>query len=403
MAIFQFRAFDATGEDVQGQIEAATAKSAAELLHKRGLLAYQTEETSRGSSLVTRLVGARRRGRMTPRDFADFSRQLATLLKAGLPVDQALRLLAGKGRLSAFATELVDLVVGGRGLSAAIGSAAPEAPMLVVPIVRAGEARGTLVPALTDLADILDRRVELRNRLRSAFIYPGILLLVAMFAIGIVVGVLVPTLLPLFADNGATPPALLKLAGDFGQILSQYWPALFTAGALLIGAIVFFARLPATRRHWSLLILRLPLIGLLVRRVNIALLSRTLGTLLRNGVPLVSALALSASVVTNAQFAAAIKRATEAVKEGKKLSATLRQSHLFSDLSLQFIAVGENSSKLDDMLLHLADVEDAQSQRQIETFLTLLTPAITLVVGGIVAGLILSVMQAVLSVNEIVR
>jgi general secretion pathway protein F len=131
--------------------------------------------------------------------------------------------------------------------------------------------------------------------------------------------------------------------------------------------------------------------------------ARTLGTLLRNGVPLVSALGLAASVMPNVHFTKALETTTEAVKEGKRLSQMLRQTQLFPDLALQFISVGEDSSKLDDMLLHLADIEDAQNKTQIETLLTLLTPMITLVVGAIVAGLILTVMQAVMSVNEIVK
>jgi general secretion pathway protein F len=406
MAIVRYKAYDASGAKVHGELEVSDTARVPEILHKRGLLVYQTVDVSRAPGLLPRFGWLKFQSSLSLGDHTGFARQLAALQRADLPLDQSLRLLAaqsGKSRLGTFATEVAGHVTAGRPLSAAIATAAPDAPGLVVPLVRAGEARGALGQCLTDLAEILERRVELQRRLQGAFIYPAILLVVALVAVSIVVGVLVPTLLPLFSDNGVDPPLILKLAGGVSEVITHFWQLLVAVFLAFIALVAYFVRLPSVRRWRAKSVLRIPAIGALVQRTNTAIMARTLGTLLRNGVPLVSALGLAASVMPNVHFTKALETTTEAVKEGKRLSQMLRQTQLFPDLALQFISVGEDSSKLDDMLLHLADIEDAQNKTQIETLLTLLTPMITLVVGAIVAGLILTVMQAVMSVNEIVK
>jgi general secretion pathway protein F len=147
--------------------------------------------------------------------------------------------------------------------------------------------------------------------------------------------------------------------------------------------------------------LRLPVVGALMAKVNVAAMARSLGTLLRNGVPLIGALSLTASVVPTLKFRQALEGATQAVKEGSRLAAAMQRTEAYPELALRFVAIGEEASKLDDMLMHLAEITDGEIERQVETLLTLLTPTITLVLGGMVGGLILSVMQAILSVNAI--
>ena len=226
-------------------------------------------------------------------------------------------------------------------------------------------------------------------------------MLLALAAVGIVLGVLVPTLMPLFRDSGATPPLLLDLADTLTTFLTQHWLSAAIGTVIAIACLVALLRRPAVQTLISRQALRTPLLGALIKRINVALVSRTLGTLLHNGVPLVSALALTGSVAPNAEFRSSLMRATEDVKEGSKLTAALQRFAIYPDMALRFVAIGEEASKLDEMLLHLANVEDANVHRQVENLMTLLTPVITLAIGAFIGGLILSVMQAVMSVNEI--
>ena len=402
MTTFTYLAFDAAGNHVDGQIEANSARHAADLLHQKGLITYRTEPLSgRTGRLVTADVAPKM---LSLLEFAVFTRQLATLIKAELPVDQCLRLVndqAPKSRIGMFAGRLATQVVSGKSLSEAIELVAPNALPFVAPLIRAGEARGTLTPCLIDLARILERRVEVRNRVRGALVYPLLLLVLALLTVVLVVTVLVPTLMPLFKDSGATPPLVLQLADDITSFLTERWPvalALAVAMSALAGWVV---RRPATLAYVDNALCRLPGIGALIQRTNVAVVSRTLGSLLRNGVPLIAGLTLTASVASNSGFKRALADATQRVKEGSKLTAALQKQSAFPDSALRFIAIGEEASRLDEMLIHLADVADADNERQIDNLLTMLTPAITLFVGLFIGGLILSVMQAVLSVNDI--
>jgi general secretion pathway protein F len=404
MSTFSYAAYTLDGRHVDGQIEAASAAQAAELLHKRGLLSYRTTEVSGG---VSRLSFRRRAAgtlKLSEREYAGFTRQLATLLQADLPLDQCLRLVASQSagtRVGTLAERLQAAVVAGQSLSDAFETELPNAPLFITPLIRAGEARGTLTPCLMDLARILERRLAVQQRFRGALVYPGVLLFVALLTVALVMGVLVPTLLPLFTDSGVEPPWVLRNADRLAQFMRSQWPLVLAVGALVVWLLRIVWRQPATRLRVGGALVRLPLVGTMVAKVNVATMARSLGTLLRNGVPLIGALSLSASVMPTLKFREALERATQAVKEGSRLAAALQRTGAFPELALRFVAIGEEASKLDDMLMHLAEITDGEIERQVETLLTLLTPAITLVLGGMVGGMILSVMQAILSVNAI--
>lgn len=404
MPTFAYAAYDAAGAKVEGVIEATDAAAAVERLHRKGLIAFRTSEVKAGTAPPRLRLRLSREREPSLIQLADFARQLATLLRAELPLDQCLRLVASQSAASPtgdFANRLANAVVAGRSLSATFEQEAPGAPSFIAPLLRASEARGSLTPGLVDLARILERRVEARAKIRSALIYPAVLLVVALATVALVVGVLVPTLLPLFKDLGSAPPAGLWLAGELRELMIAHWPLVLAALVLLVIAGLTLARRPRIRLAAGRLLLRLPVVGTIVQQSNVAMMSRTLGTLLRNGVPLVNALSLTATVVTSPQFRQSITQTAEAVKEGSRLATALRRSPVYPEVALRFITIGEEASKLDDMLLHLADLADTDSERRIDGLLTLLSPAITLVVGIIIGGLILSVMQAVLSVNDI--
>ena len=401
MVTFRYAAYDATGRQVRGTVDAADAHDATSQLRGRGLLPFETSEAGVAAKRSARSLFSRRP--MSLVEHADFARQFATLLQAELPLDQCLKLMAVQGRRSPsgrLASGLVDAVTSGKALSGAFEASAATAPAFIAPLIRAGEARGSLAPALADVARILERQAEVSSRIKAALTYPMILLFVALISVGVIVGVLVPTLMPLFRDNRIPPPGVLRVAQVIEQTVRENWLAVVVGvlGATFIAIAI--SRLPAVRRSASRFIARLPMIGALVQRTNTALMARTLGTLLRNGVALVPSLKLCATVVGSEAFRGGLGETAQAVQEGSKLATALQRTGLLAELPMRFIAIGEEASKLDDMLLHLAELSDTENIRQIERLLTLLTPVITLTLGGLIGGLILTVMQTVLSIND---
>lgn len=404
MPTFAYAAYDAAGTMVEGVIDAADGAAAVELLHRRGLIAFRTDPVSADAPARRAWLPLRRRRPLTIAELADFARQLATLVKAELPLDQCLRLVASQATgspVGAFAGRLADAIVAGHALSQTFEREAPEAPAFIGPLLRASEARGSLAPGLADLARILEHRVSARARVRSALVYPAILLLVALATVALVVAVLVPTLMPLFKDAGAAPPTGLWLANEVRELMLAHGLALGAGMIALLVATLWLVRKPALRTAFASALLRLPIVGVVIGQGNVAMMARTLGTLLRSGVPLTNALGLTAGVVSSPPFRLSLERATQAVKEGSRLADALARAGVYPDVALRFVTIGEEASKLDDMLLHLADVADSDVARRIDGLLTVLSPAITLLVGVVIGGLILSVMQAILGINDI--
>ena len=404
MPTFQFKAYTNQGRIEAGELDAPTMDAALSILSARQLLPFETRPTVRASGLNRKITWRGRSNALSPQEYATFMRELAVLLQAELPGDQALKLLAGQQKSTAmrtFSDAVLASVTAGSTLSAALEKFATGAPPVVPNLVRAGEAHGNLASTLTDIARYLETSVEIRAKIRAALTYPLVLAVVALATLSIIIGGLVPTLLPLFADNGAEAPLVLRLADGATKFMSTYWPACLAALGLAIGALRLALRTPAARRTLDRAALRIPLIGPLTRDANTAVLSRTLGTLLRNGVPLVTALQISAGAINNGEIAGALRSATEDVKAGHSLSKALRPKGILADLALRFIEVGEESSRLDQMLLHLADLTETETQRRIDRAMTLLGPAMTIIIGAVIGTLVLSVMQAVLSVNAL--
>jgi general secretion pathway protein F len=402
MTRFQFKAYNGQGRIEAGVIEARSMADALALLNARNLLPFETEETKSPSTAgtSTKLGQA-----LSPSDYASFMRELAVLLQAELPVDQCLRLLAGQQQnraMQIFSDHVLKAVVAGATLSNALEAYAIGCPPVVPNLVRAGEARGNLAATLTDISRYLETGVEIRAKIRSALTYPLVLAVVALGAIGIIIGGLVPTLLPLFNENGAQAPTLLLWADSLTKFVSHNWIACASVLVSSVAGLRLAIRTKSARRFLDSAVFRVPFFGPLTRDANTAIFARTLGTLLRNGVPLIAALHISSDALTNSVFNGAVRAATQDVQEGSTLARSLRSAGGLSDMALRFIEVGEESSRLDQMLLHLADMTEKETQRRIDHGMTLLGPAMTIIIGGVIGTLVLSVMQAVMSVNALV-
>lgn len=405
MPAFHYQAYTTAGQTVAGTVEAPSEPEAIQILNARGLLPFKTE-IERKSRTPNR--GGLRKlltKRMQLADYARVARELSVLLNSGIPLDHALRLLvdqAASSQLSDFANGLLESVTAGASLSEAIAQKASDAPAYITSLIRAGETRGNLGPALTDLADFLYKRAENRARIQSALTYPLVLSVTALGAVTLIIAFLVPAIMPLFEDSGVEPPRALLLALHIGEYASERWLTLAIATLLTVVAFTRLMRRERIQLAVDRMILRLPITGAMVSKANTALLAKTLGTLLRNGVALVPALRLTASVVPNRPFSMALVSAAERVREGHRLAAAVSHSPDLPQLLSRFIAIGEEASKLDEMMLHLADISQNDAERHFNRFMTLLPPLLTIVIGVLVGALILSVMQAILSVNQLV-
>jgi general secretion pathway protein F len=404
MPRYRYRAYDSAGVLKSGEVEALSDSFVLDQLRAGGLLPVEAVE-QRGSATQTQwwerdLFAGRA---LAPASLALFTRELATLVEADVPLDEALRIVAMQPMSSAVrkvTEETLAHLLEGASLAEAMERQGRFGDFYCS-MVRAGEASGNLTEVLRQLASFLERSVETRARIRSALIYPSVLVMMAIGALVLIATVLLPTIVPIFKDAGAEPPFIIQKILDGQAALARHWIALCVILALAAAGLVALSQNQQARAKGHRLLLRTPVLGHLVTMTETAKLARTLASLLGSGVPMLTALRIVESVAGNAAFTSALATTAEEVKEGRMLSQALRKGGVFPSLMLRLIAVGEETGRLEPMLRHVEKIFETQLQRRIEQILTLMTPALTILMGLIVGGLIMSVMSAILSINEL--
>jgi general secretion pathway protein F len=401
---YRYTGYTRAGAITEGRLEAISLEEAIEMLWERGLTPLETrEDGTRASGPWWRLdlLSSRKPSR---RDVASFTREFATLAQSDIPLDDALRIVSeqsGTTRMQPVIASLLEAVLDGAHLSDAMARHPEAFQDDYVNMARVGEASGNMARVFGELADLLERRLDLAGRLTSALVYPSVLIVMALASIIVVMGVLVPNLAPMFAESGRAMPAMVALIVR----MRETWPLIVTValvmgmGAFGIGATML--RSNQMRRAADRILLGLPLAGTLSGEQNFARFSRTLGSLLRTGVPMLPALASARSAVRNRHIGSSLEASLETVRDGQSLGRALLGRPGIPRVALRMIMVGEETGKLDEMLLRTAFVLEQQSQRRIERLMTLLTPALTIAIAGLVGGLMLTVMNAILSVNEL--
>lgn len=403
MPRFAYKSVTPAGEVVEGVLEAASRAGLLDLLRSQGQMPIRADEIGAGGAGF-RLPGLRATRALSAADLAQLTRELATLLKAGLPVDRAIsfaRELVTSAPRSVFLNGVLEAVKGGASLADAMARPGAELPPYYIGMIRAGEAGGTLETVLSRLADTLERAQALRETVRSALYYPIIVLFVAGATLLILLTAVIPQFEPLFDDAGDALPTSMAVLLAIGGFLENWW------WALLVGivAAVFGLRTglaqPEGRRRWDSTMLRLPLFGDLLRKVEVARFCRTLGTLLANGVTAVEAFGIAAGAVGNSVMAGAIRDVTPRLRRGEGLAVPLLETAMFPRLAVQLTKVGEESGQLDQMLLRAADIYDEEVKRAVQRMTSLLVPAVTIGLGLIVAGIIGSMLSAILSTYDL--
>jgi len=405
MASFRWSAINPGGEVVSGVIDAADRSAVVERLQHQGHVVLRAEPAEARRKLADLLhieLGARRG--LDRASLVDVTRELAVVLAAGQDLDRALRFVVenvANPKARAVLSDVRDKVRAGSSLAAALIAQPRSFPRLYTGLVRAGEAGGTLPATLARLADLLERERSLKASLRAALIYPAILIIAAVGSIVLLLDYVLPQFAPMFEQAGVELPLLTRVLMTVGQVVSAVTPWLLLCVLAAVAIVPRALAAPATRLRWDRLVLRLPIVGGLLRETLAARMTRTLGTLLQNGMPLVPALAVARDALGNAAAAAAIDAASLEVKAGRGLARPLDAAGLFPARTIHLLQLGEETAQLGAMSLKAADIHDEQARLSVQRIVALAIPIITITMGLAVAGIVGSLITAMLSLNDL--
>ncbi|HSM99970.1 MAG TPA: type II secretion system inner membrane protein GspF [Rudaea sp.] len=402
MALYRYKAVTPTGEVLEGQFEVASNDEAVARIQDAGNIPLEIHAAVDGGGAGS-LAGLFARAAMSPAQVLQFTQQLSTLLGAGQPLDRALQILLElpeSEKARRIIERIRDHVRGGAPLSDGLEAEPQVFSKLYVNMVRAGEVGGALDTTLARLAQYLERAKALKESVINALIYPAILIVMVFAALFVLLVFVVPQFAPMFKDMNVELPMITKIVLAIGNTLRDFWWGI--AGLIFVGVMYVRRQLadPPTRLKFDAWILKRRLFGTLIARLETARLARTLGTLLKNGVPLLTALGIGRNVLANSALAEAVDAATEEVKTGGGLAFALGQSKRFPKLALQMIAVGEESGALDDMLIKTADTFDAEARNTVDRLLAALVPAITVVMTGVVAVIMMAILLPILNITS---
>lgn len=404
MRIFRYEAFDTAGRRIEGQLEAMSRDGALSLLNNKGLYPTSVVEAAGAQPRPWWQLDLTRPGPLSTAHLAVLTRELATLSSAQLPIDTVLEITSLQPMLPtavrATVREVLQAVTEGTAFHAALARTArfPEAYWR---LVEAGEASGSLSGVLTALAADLERQQASRAAVRGALAYPAFLMLAAIGTVGVIGAVLLPAMAPLFENAGQKPPAVIGWLLSTQQFFSVYAPLVGGAFAFAVLALAQAYRQETVRRSWHGLLLALPLIGPLLQQAELGRFGRSVSTMLIAGVPILDALGIARRAQSNTAFAASLEPAVDPVAKGSGLADALRLSGRFTDLALRLISVGEQTGQLETMLTRVATIYETAFERDLKLATSMIAPVLTLVIGVVVGGLMLSVMQALSSFNDL--
>ena len=425
MPTFSYQAINHAGKDTLGTLEATNRNDAVAAIRKRGLqplsvvegssradkrpTAQPAEDSGNGSPEATepiRAVAPRRRGgrRVSKRELPAFTRQMGTLLKAGIPVMQALSVLSEQCEsegMSKLTLEVRESIAGGASLSEALSDHPKLFNRLYVNMVNVGEQGGVLDEVLTQLTSFLEADRELRSSLTTALVYPVVVLSLGFLSVLTLTLFVIPQLSELFNDFGANLPFLTRaMIGTSSFLITWWWLVIFLGGGAAWAAR-WILQSEELREKIDVILLQLPLLGPLLTKAHIARFSRTMGTLVSSGIPVLVSVELVAETTDSSVFRHALRNAGERIRKGEGIAEPLRQQGIFPPMVTNMIGVGEQSGSLDDMLLQIAGAYDVELQQALKRFITILEPTLILLLAIVVGTIIAAFLFPILSLSEV--
>jgi len=403
MAKFKYRAYTNEGDLVEGEIETSDISEVSRILLERHIVPYEIQNTNK-SLFDFNFKFNKKTKSLSEQETAEFTREIATLLEANIPLDHCLRIISSqttRKKYNNLAKDILANLEAGSSLSDSFSNYKDVFNSEYINIIGVGEKVGKVDLSLKDLADMLERRIEIKNSLRSALIYPSLLIIMALISTTVIIGTLVPNIAPIFKENGQPIPSGLQLIID----IVDAWPIMF--GVIIVSAVIFFIliKLSKDRRDWLIsfdkIKLNIPMAGNLISENTLARFSRTVGFMLKSGVPLIQCLESGHIAIQNNYFKSRFEDITKKVTSGARLSHSMKDVEFIPSMVTQMVNIGEETGRLDEMFLRIANILEKKTQTKIERLMGLLTPILTIMIATIVGVLIITVMNAVLSINDL--
>ena len=406
MPFYQYKAVTPAGEVQEGVLEASSTPAAVARIQAMGFIPIRAEEA--GAAKAATATAARRplftRRGVTQDDVTVVTRELATLLKAGLPLDRAFEILinlAANPKVAELLSKLRNEVRGGTSLSKALEAQRGVFTRFYVNMIRAGEAGGSLPAVLLRLAEYMERSKALRDNVKASLTYPAFLAVVSVIAVGVLLGVVVPRFKPIFAGAGKAVPAMTQVVLFAGDAVRNYGWLMLIVVAVVAYLLAMRLRDPEVRYRFDRRKVTAPVVGDLFAKIEMARFSRTLGTLLGNGVTLVAALTIVRETMANLWLAEAVAGVARELKEGRGLGRPMMETGRFPMLAVHMILVGEETGRLDDMLMQVAETYDHEVEVAIRRSLSLLQPVMIVAMALVIGFIIIAILSAMLSVYDI--
>ncbi|MDD2759974.1 MAG: type II secretion system F family protein [Methylomonas sp.] len=403
MPLFSYKAVNHQGVSEEGVRDAKDQQTLLLELQKQGLIPIRIAPAKDKTFLGFRLKSAALR--LSHKEIAMLTGELATLLESGLPLDRSLMILLqlteDNLKLNKLVADVLDKVKGGKALADALESQGEVFSRFYLNMIRAGELGGNLGGVLQRLGDYLERSQELKDTVKTALIYPTILLVMSLVSLFVMLTFVVPQFKEMFDSAGQALPIPTQIVVGLAEFLQNYWWILLLM--LVAGVNYIKSQLgnPVSKKAWDKRFLHLPLFGQIVVNMETANFSRTFGTLLGNGVSILKSLGIVRETVTNGVMADLLADAEEQLKQGRTMSEALSKQNLFPKLAVQMIKMGEETGRLEEMLMRVAVIYDKQLKTTIQRMLALLEPALIISLGLMIAGIIVSILLAILSVNDL--
>ena len=403
MPLFSYKAVSSNGEVEESFREAVDEQTLITELQAEGYIPIRVT-ASRGRTFLGIRLDIKQM-RLSQKELALFTGELATLLDSGLPLDRSLSVLmevaADNENLNSMIGRILEKVKSGSTLADALQSQGGVFSKFYLNMIRAGEAGGSLGTVLVRLSEYLERSRELKDTVSTALIYPAILLVMSLASLLVMLTFVVPQFTEMFESAGQALPVSTQVVVGLAEWLRDYWWLLVLGGIGTTGFMNSQLSDPATRKVWDGRFLSLPVVGNIILNMETANITRTLGTLLGNGVAILNALTIVRETVSNRVLAEAIQDAEEQLKQGRHMSDALFEKAMLPKMAMQMIRMGEETGRLEEMLLRVATIYDKQLRVSIQRMLALLEPVLIISLGLMIAGIIVSILLAILSVNDL--
>lgn len=400
MTNFYFRAVASNGQVRTGAIQAETERLVAHELRRQGLTpVYVGREAKKSVDIKLPSFSGRKK-----RDVLFFTQELSTLLSAGIPVDRALSItaeLTDRASFRALVLDILRVLKGGRTLADSLATHPDHFSELYINMVRAGEAGGSLAVVFERLSEFERTRDDLRSYIISSMAYPILLSLVGVGSILVLMNFVVPRFASVFEESRIEVPLPTKILMVGSNFLQHYGGIGLVVLALFIIGMYTYVRTAAGRLWWDTLRLKVPVLGSAMRKAETARFARAMGTLVSNSVPLVQSLAIAGATLNNRRIAGSLETVSLGVKRGEGIAGPLRRAGQFPPLAAHLLSVGEETGRLDSMFAKMADIYDADTRASIRRFTSLFEPLVILIMGIVVGTLILSMLLAIVGMNDV--